>query len=82
MAKLIGTKWINIDGQLVECKVYATRQVPGCHTFSQKMKVRGKEDLRVRNSRKTEVRTRNVPEKGDYLDGELADTLGFIDKNR
>ena len=82
MAKQIGTKWVNIDGQLVECKVYATRQVPGCKTFDQNMKVKGKSCARIRNSRKTEIRTRNAQEKGDYLDGTLADTLGFVDPNR
>jgi hypothetical protein len=79
MARLIGTKWINIDGQLVECKVYATRQAAGCKTFDQKMKVRGKGDARIRNGRKTEIRTRNLQEPGDYLDGSLAAALGVID---
>ena len=79
MARLIGTKWINIDGQLVECKVYATRQAAGCKTFDQKMKVRGKGCARIRNGRKTEIRTRNVQEPGDYLDGSLSAALGVID---
>jgi len=65
MSKLIGTKMVEIDGEMVECKVFSTRKIPGANTFNQKMKVKGKDALRQRAGRKTDMPMRPYVEKPD-----------------